>query len=158
MPPTSPDVGRARRRRIGGVPGPALIAVVVAAMAVGAAVVRGGSSPHRPTLRSAAMAASLDADHLARDRASRSFAREPELAPAKTVKVTHDGSTTEVASSAASVGELLAGLGITLDGDDEVTPPLDAPPGAAVRVVRVDLSQVTEERPLPVTEQRHDDL
>src|SRR5436190_430906 len=63
-----------------------------------------------------------------------------------------------VAAPAATVGDLLAGLGITLDGDDEVTPPLAAPPAATVTVVRVDVRQVTEERAVPVPKELRDDL
>jgi resuscitation-promoting factor RpfB len=160
MPSTSPDTApRRRRRRFSGRSAPAVVAVTVATAAMGAAIVRGVSS-ERPTLRSAALAASIDADHLARDRASRSEFREPEPAPAPQAKVTvtHDGSSRDVMTSAATVGDLLAGLGVTLDGDDEVTPPLDAPPGATVTVVRVDVTQVTEERPLETAEQRRDDV
>jgi hypothetical protein len=157
MPLTCPDVARARRRRVAGLPAPAVIGVVVAALAVGVAAVRSSSHPDRPTLRSAALAASVDADHLARDRASRSAFREVEPVPPKKVRVTHDGRTSEVFASATTVGELLAGLGISLDGDDEVSSPLSAPPGAAVTVVRVKVSQVAEERALPVSEERHDD-
>jgi hypothetical protein len=129
----------------------------VATAAVGVAAVRGLSSD-RPTLRSAALAASIDADHLARDRASRSAVREPDPPPQTKVTVTHDGVSREVMTSAATVGDLLAGLGIALDSDDEVTPPLDAPPGSTVTVVRVEVGQVTEERPLAVAEQRRDDV
>lgn len=131
--------------------------MTVAAAAIGAAVVRGVSG-ERPTLRSAALAASIDADHLARDRASRSAFRDPEPTPQTTVTVTHDGQSAVVMTSAATVGDLLAGLGVTLDADDEVTPPLDAPPGGTVTVVRVDVTQVTEERALAVAEQRRDDV
>jgi hypothetical protein len=157
MPPTSPDTAAHRRRSFSGRSAPAVIAVTVAAAAIGAAVVHGISSD-RPTLRSAALAASIDADHLARDRASRSAFREPEPAPQTRVTVTHDGSSQDVMTSAATVGDLLANLGVTLDSDDEVTPPLDAPPSGTITVVRVDVTQETEERPLAVTEQRHDDV
>jgi hypothetical protein len=157
MPPTSPDAAPSRRRRrFAGRSVPAVVAVTVATAAVGVAAVRGLSSD-RPTLRSAALAASIDADHLARDRASRSEFREPAAPPQAKVTVTHDGSSREVMTSAATVGELLADLGVTLDADDEVTPPLDAPPSATVTVVRVQVTQETEERPLAVAEQRHDD-
>jgi len=156
MPPTSPDTAPRRRRRLPGRSAPALVAVTVAVAAIGAAVVH-GVSPDRPTLRSAALAASIDADHLARDRASRSDFRDVDAPPRAKVVVTHDGSSQDVMTSAATVGDLLAELGITLDGDDEVMPPLGAPPGATVTVVRVDVSQQTEERPLAVAEQRRDD-
>ncbi len=158
MPSTSPDAAPRRgRRRFTGRSVPAVVAVTVAAAAIGAVVVR-GAPPERPTLRSAALAASIDADHVARDRASRSAFRAPDPAPQTKVTVTHDGSSRDVVTSAATVGDLLAGLGVTLDADDEVTPPLDAPPGGTVTVVRVDVTQVTEERPLAVAEQRRDDV
>jgi len=157
MPSTSPDAAPRRRWSLSGRAAPAVVAATVAAAAMGAAVVRGVSA-ERPTLRSAALAASIDADHLARDRASRSAFRDPQPAPQAKVTVTHDGQSSEVMTSAATVGDLLAGLGVTLDADDEVTPPLDAPPGTQVTVVRVEVTQVTEERRLAVAEQRRDDV
>src|SRR5437764_14486191 len=156
MPPTSPDAPHATRRRLIGLFGATLAAAVLVAAAGGVAVVRIASGGHGPTLRSAALAASVDADRLGRDRASRSAFRD-EVVPPKPVSVTHDGSTTAVSTPAATVGDLLAELGVALNGDDEVTPPLDAPPGPSVRVVRVAVTQVTEEHPLTVTEQRRDD-
>jgi hypothetical protein len=156
MPPTSPDTPHGTRRRLIGLAGAAVVAAVLVAGVGGAAVVRIASGGHGPTLRSAALAASVDADRLERDRASRSAFRD-EAVPPKPVSVTHDGSTTAVSTAAATVGDLLAQLGVALDGDDEVTPPLDAPPGQSVRVVRVAVTQVTEEHPLTVTEQRRDD-
>jgi hypothetical protein len=157
MPPTSPDAAPTRPRRLAGRPRVAVLALALPVALVGGLALRGGSRPHQPTLRSAAIAASVDADRLERDRASRSAWRDDPVPPKK-VRVTADGSTREVFASAATVGDLLAGLGITVDGDDEVTPPLDAPPGPAVTVVRVDVTQVTEDRVVPVTEQRRDDL
>src|SRR6266850_6595702 len=118
MPPTSPDAPDGARRRLIGLSGAAVAAVLVAAVS-GAAVVRIASGGHRPTLRSAALAASVDADRLERGRASRSAFRD-EPVPPKQVSVTHDGSTTAVSTAAATVGDLLAELGVALDGDDEV--------------------------------------
>ena len=102
------------------------------------------------------MASALAADHLAPDRASRSGPRE-EPDPPTAVTVTSDGSSRDVFVTAGTVGELLAGLGITLDADDEVMPRRDAAPGRAVTVVRVDVTQVTEERQVPTPKERRDD-
>jgi hypothetical protein len=76
MPPTSTDAWKRHRRRVAGLSGAAVVAVVVVAAAGGSAVARNVSGGHRPTLRSAALAASVDADRLARDRASRSDFRD----------------------------------------------------------------------------------
>jgi rare lipoprotein A len=158
MPPTCPDVSDARRRdgRLAHRRWALLLAAVLAVPVAGLAVARGvpGGSSHR---LAAAPAAAIEPDHLVRDRASRSSWREEEPVPPKAVTVTHDGSSSDVFSTAATVGELLAGLGITLDGDDEVTPPSDAPPGRAVTVVRVDVTRVTEDRVVPVPKELRDD-
>ena len=157
MPPTSTDTGSGRRRPTGRVAA-GVLAAAVAVPVAGLAMAGGGPShPGAQTLRSAAMAATFDADHLAPDRASRSAFRDEEPPAPKSVTVVHDGTRQAVVAPAATVGDLLAGLGITLDGDDEVTPPLDAAPAATVTVVRVDVRQVTEERAVPVPKQLRDD-
>jgi hypothetical protein len=73
------------------------------------------------------------------------------------VTVTADGSSRDVFVRAATVAELLGGLGIAVDGDDEVAPPLAAPPGRAVTVVRVEVTRVSEERVIPTPKERRDD-
>ena len=108
MPPTSTNA------RV------AIVTAVLVAMIGGAALARSSSGGHGPTLRSAAMAASLDADRLGRDRASRSAFRDEPAAPAPA----------------------------------EAAAPPDRP---AVTVERVETAQVTEERSIPVTEQRRYD-
>src|SRR6266851_3485363 len=102
MPPTSTDATEGTRRRLSGVTGAGIVTAVLVTLVAGGIVLRGGSGSHRPTLRSAAIAASVDADRLARDRASRSEWRD-EPVPPKKVTVTHDGSTTEVVATAATV-------------------------------------------------------
>jgi hypothetical protein len=158
MAPTSTDTHRRLRERLRGQLGVVLLAAAVAAPVAGAAALWSAHDRGNPTLRSAALAASVDADRLARDRASRSASREEApAAPAKPVTVIHDGTRQEVVARAATVGEVLAGLGIKLDGDDEVSPPLAAPPGEIVTVVRVEVSRVTEERAVPVPKELRDD-
>jgi hypothetical protein len=159
MAPTSTDTPRRDRRRFSGRSAAAFLVVALAVPTAGVAALRGASRSGGPTLRPAAMAASVDGDRLYRDRASRSAVRDeqPAATPAKPVTVVHDGTRREVATAARTVGDLLAGLGIRVDGDDEVTPPLDAPPGGAVTVVRVDVSRVTEERAVPVPKELRDD-
>jgi hypothetical protein len=156
MLPTSTDTRRtrraarhARRRRLGA-------ALLAAAEIVPVAVVagtRGGPSGEH----SVSLAAAVDGDHLARDRASRSAFREDEPVPPKAVTVTHDGRSQAAFLAAGTVAELLTNLGISVDGDDEVTPPLDVPPGNAVTVVRVDVTRMTEERAVPVPKELRDD-
>ncbi|MDQ1490258.1 MAG: hypothetical protein QOJ23_2772 [Actinomycetota bacterium] len=158
MPPTSTDTRRRVRRRFSGRSAATFLVVALAVPLAGVAALRGASHSGGPTLRSAAMAAGVDGDRLYRDRASRSAVRDEQPAtPAKAVTLVHDGTRREVATAAPTVGDLLAGLGIRLDGDDEVSPPLDAPPDGAVTVVRVDVSRVTEERAVPVPKELRDD-
>jgi hypothetical protein len=153
MPPTSTDTSRAarrrRRRRIRG----ALLAAAVAVPTAGFAATRGGPSAAPP----AALASSVGADRDLPERASRSASRAEEPVPPPAVTVTADGSSRDVFVRAATVGELLAGLGIAVDGDDEVTPPLAAPPGRSVTVVRVEVTRVVEERVIPTPKELRDD-
>jgi hypothetical protein len=156
MPPTSTDVPRVvrrRRRRARRLQlGAALVVVAVAVPLAGLVAGRDGSSGERP-----ALAAELAAARVVPDRASRSGAREQEPAPPAAVTVTSDGASRDVFVTASTVAELLAGLGLAVDGDDEVTPALDAPPGPAVTVVRVDVTRVTEERAVPTPKELRDD-
>ena len=72
-------------------------------------------------------------------------ATDGELATGSTVSVsktwrldlTHDGTTVEMATTAATVGEALAHAGITVDADDEVTPGVGTPLSGAVSDVTV---------------------
>src|SRR5207237_992815 len=74
-----------------------VVLTVAVALRLGvAAVRRGGSKSAGPPLRSAAMTATVDADRLARDRASRSSVRAEEPAAPTAVTVTHDGSRRDV--------------------------------------------------------------
>ena len=98
----------------------ALVTAALVATAGGAAVIRNGSAGHGPTLRSAAMAASVDADRLVRDRASRSAFRDLPLPP-------------------------------------PASPPPAAAQAPAPAPGPVEISEVTEDRVLPVTEVRRDD-
>ncbi|HET9772137.1 MAG TPA: G5 domain-containing protein, partial [Acidimicrobiia bacterium] len=153
MPLTSTDTPRAarrrRRRRVRG----ALLALAVAVPAAGFAATRGGPAAAPP----AALASSVAADRDQPERASRSGLRVEEPVPPPAVTVTADGATRDVYVRAATVGELLAGLGLAVDGDDEVTPPLGAPPGRAVTVVRVEVTRVSEERVIPTPKELRDD-
>src|SRR5687768_2096076 len=127
MPPTSTDtprvVRRRRRRRIRW----GLLGAAVAVSTVGFAATRGGSPADTP----GALASSVGADRELPDRASRSASRVEEPVPPPAVRVTADGTSRDAFVRAATVAELLAGLGIAVDGDDEVTPPLAGPPGRA---------------------------
>ncbi|HEV7535429.1 MAG TPA: hypothetical protein VGP90_07315, partial [Acidimicrobiia bacterium] len=73
MPPTSTDTRKRRQA--------AALAALLALPVGGAALARSHASASGPTLRSAALSASVDADRRARDRASRSGFRD-EPAPA----------------------------------------------------------------------------
>ena len=157
MPPTSTDTRRGLLRRLSGRFGVAAVAVALAVPVAGAAVLRGSKSSGS-TLRSAAIAATADAGRLGRDRASRSaFRDEPAPIQNRVVTVVHDGQRQEVSTAATTVGGMLSVIGVGVDDNDEVTPALDAPLSDTVTIVRVDVSLVTEERPVPVPKELHDD-
>lgn len=67
------------------------------------------------------------------------------------VAVTADGTTRDVVSTAATVGDLLTEAGIATGPSDVASEPLTSYPadGAAVRVTRVRTSQVVETAPVP---------
>lgn len=75
------------------------------------------------------------------------------------IRVVHDGVTDTVITNAASIGDVLAELGITLVGQDEVSPPADTPPlrGLVVRVLRVGTRVETTTKPIPYQTQYRDD-
>lgn len=81
------------------------------------------------------------------------------LRDAVEVTVVHDGLEATVLSTAVDVAGLLSDLGVGLDADDEVTPPLDASVegGARVVVVRVERHEVADERAVAYATQRRDD-
>ncbi|HUH07492.1 MAG TPA: septal ring lytic transglycosylase RlpA family protein [Egibacteraceae bacterium] len=70
---------------------------------------------------------------------------EPAAPEPVDVAVSRDGQSTSVSTHAASVGELLAELGITLDADDRVAPSPDSAlsTGMDIVVQRVDVSSET---------------
>lgn len=153
MPPTSTDTSRAARRQRSRRIRRALLAAAVAGSATGFAVTRGGPSAAPP----AALASSAGADRDLPERASRSASRAEEPVPPPAVTVTADGASRDVFVRAATVADLLGRLGIAVDGDDEVTPPLADPPGPAVTVVRVEVTRVFEERVIPTPKELRDD-
>ena len=67
------------------------------------------------------------------------------------VSVWVDGHELRTRTHRARVGEVLADLGVTLNGQDYTQPDLDAPlgEGAEIRVVRVTESVVVEQSPIP---------
>ena len=133
-----------------------MLAASVAISMAGFAATRGGPASAPPT----ALASSVEAGRGLPERASRSGApgaRAEEPFPPPAVTVTAGGESRAVYVRAATVGDLLAGLGIAVDGDDEVTPAVDAPPGRAVTVVRVDVTRTAEERVIPVPKELRDD-
>jgi hypothetical protein len=133
-----------------------MLAASVAISVAGFAATRGGPTSGPP----AALASSVEAGRELPERASRGGApatRAEEPAPPPPVRVTAGGASRNVYVPAATVGELLAGLGIAVDGDDEVTPAVDAPPGRTVTVVRVDVTRTAEERVIPVRKELRDD-
>ncbi len=130
-----------------------MLAVAVAVSTAGFAAIRSGPSSGSP----ATLAASVESNRDMPERASRSGDRAEEPLPPPAVTVTSDGASRDVFVRAATVAELLARLNIAVDGDDEVTPAIDAPPGRAVTVVRVAVTRVTEERAIPAGKELRDD-
>lgn len=74
---------------------------------------------------------------------------------AYTVPVTADGETHEVITTGATAAELLAGLGITYDEDDWVTPAADevVTEGSSLTLQRVEYVEYTEEVVVPTERQ-----
>lgn len=74
---------------------------------------------------------------------------------AYTVPVTADGETHEVITTGATAAELLAGLGITYDEDDWVTPAADevVTEGSSLTLKRVEYVEYTEEVVVPTERQ-----
>ena len=75
------------------------------------------------------------------------------------MRIVHDGVTETVITNAATVRDVLAELGVTLIGRDEVWPALDAMPtgGMVVRVLRVGTRTETATRSIPYsTQYRYD--
>lgn len=74
---------------------------------------------------------------------------------AYTVPVTADGETHEVITTGATTAELLAGLGITYDEDDWVTPAADevVTEGSSLTLQRVEYVEYTEEVVVPTERQ-----
>lgn len=74
---------------------------------------------------------------------------------AYTVPVTADGETHEVITTGATAAELLAGLGITYDEDDWVTPAADevVTEGSSLTLQRVEYVEYTEEVVVPIERQ-----
>lgn len=77
----------------------------------------------------------------------------------KRVTVAHDKRSTGATSTARTVRELLANLGIAIDSNDRVTPALSTPLGSGVRVVvqRVDVKQVVKNERVDFTVKRVSD-
>jgi resuscitation-promoting factor RpfB len=67
------------------------------------------------------------------------------------VGLTVDGETREIITNAPNVGYLLDSLGIVLDGKDRVEPSLETRLGSGmdVRVVRVEVRNVSQDQPIP---------
>lgn len=80
----------------------------------------------------------------------------------KSVKITADGRTRSVTTTAATIGALLAEQGITIDSDDEISPQLSRPvtAGLSIALVRVShrRSTVTESVAFGTTKRPTSDL
>lgn len=75
------------------------------------------------------------------------------------VTIVADGARRVFLTPAATVGDLLGEVGITLDSDDEVAPPRETPLAAAltVEVTRVETDVTVEEHAVPFSTVRRDD-
>ncbi|GAA2000750.1 resuscitation-promoting factor protein RpfB [Brevibacterium samyangense] len=85
-----------------------------------------------------------------------------EVVTPKSVSVSADGETHKVDEAASTVADVLDSAGITVDNDDIVSVPLDAPAtdGQNVQVMRVTVEQRTEEEAIehPVKTEESDDM
>ena len=86
-------------------------------------------------------------------------ATDIELRTPKTVTVRHDHKTQKVTTTAATVSQLLTDLGVTVDGNDRVTPAATAAvtPNLSVQVQRVSIRNVTKTETLDFGTQRRND-
>jgi uncharacterized protein YabE (DUF348 family) len=75
----------------------------------------------------------------------------------KSVRITVDGRTRSVTTTAGRVGALLAEQGLKLDGDDQVSPRLSGSvtPGLTVALVRVSHKRSTATEPVPFGTSKH---
>lgn len=94
-----------------------------------------------------------------RATASRAEARQPLV---RTVSLTTDGATSAVSTTGTTVADVLAGAGVELGLDDQITPALAEPVGPDTQVVvaRVTYSEGAERREIPFdrVERRDDSL
>ena len=100
-----------------------------------------------------------DFSSVSRDKRLPLSTTQIEIRSPKTVTLTHDGATTTLTSTDATVDQLLKSLGLSL-GDQDVVDPVVATPlsqGATITVHRVSQTQVTELDPVPFgTDQQPD--
>ncbi|MGH2727754.1 MAG: ubiquitin-like domain-containing protein [Actinomycetota bacterium] len=75
------------------------------------------------------------------------------------IRIVHDGITDTVITNAASIRDVLAELGVTLVGKDEVWPTLESAPsrGLVVRILRVGTRMETASKAIPYQTQFRDD-
>ncbi len=68
------------------------------------------------------------------------------------VSVTADGATTQLMVTGGTVDDMLTRLGITYDGDDELTPDGAQPTaaGTAITLRRIEYKEYTQQEPIPV--------
>lgn len=71
--------------------------------------------------------------------------------PVRSIQIVVDGSEQVVATTAASVEEVIASAGLTLDEDDLVNPPYESmiPEGAKITITRVDVREEVKEAKIP---------
>lgn len=79
--------------------------------------------------------------------------------PARSIRIMVDGNEHAVSTPAASVGEIIAGAGITLDDDDLVNPSREAatPEGARIVITRVEVHEETKETKVPFVTKTEED-
>jgi resuscitation-promoting factor RpfB len=86
-------------------------------------------------------------------------ATDIEVRTPRHVTVAHDGRTTALATTAATVGQLLRDIDVTLGPDDRLNVALSAAPTSAeqITVTRVDQHNVTTETPIPFATHKRND-
>lgn len=79
--------------------------------------------------------------------------------PVRSIRIAVEGSEQTVSTTAASVGEVIAGAGLELDEDDLVNPPREStvPEGAKVIITRVEIREEVKETKIPFVTKTEED-
>ncbi|MDD9207634.1 G5 domain-containing protein [Georgenia sp. 10Sc9-8] len=139
---TGPEVNASRRGWVVGARAAVLVALVAGTGAI--TVAQASGEPTTARVSDASLLELRGQDVASRGQATGRLSRE--AVPTRNLTVTVDGATREVSTAAPHVADALAGAGIVLGTEDQVSVALDAPvvPGMSVDITRVTSERVSE--------------